>query len=147
MALRDSILRLREFHKAFDLHSGDIRELPPFDKQKLHYSLLREELDEFLKGCENRDLSNIAHELADLQFIIFSSVDAHGLGDVFDDVFNEVCDSNMSKLGLDGKPVYREDGKVMRGENYKYPDVSGIIGRYKSELQVADIVDSQIKNR
>ena len=89
----------------------------------LPFCLQKEENDEYLKACEEEDIVEIAHEIADEFYVLVGKVISHGLQDKIMDVFDEIQRANMSKLGLDGKPIYREDGKVLKGPNYTPPDV------------------------
>ena len=83
----------------------------------------KELFDEFAKTSpENVNLVNVAKELADLLYVVYGTAAAYGIP--IDDVYREVHKSNMSKLGEDGKPIYREDGKVLKGPNYKPADLN-----------------------
>jgi predicted HAD superfamily Cof-like phosphohydrolase len=100
-------------------------ELPSLEVQKLRYELINEELTELHCGMVNEDLVEIADALADLLYVVYGAGHAYGID--LDKCFSEVHRSNMSKLGADGKPVYREDGKVMKGSSYSPPDLESII--------------------
>lgn len=171
--MKDLIQRLERFHSAFNLPIGDGAALPTRDEQILHHTLLKEELQEFKDGCENGDIPNIAHELADIVFIALSSVVSHGLQESFTDVLIEICDANMSKLkpcslhesftddetiqegccnhaqcmSLHREPLYREDGKVMRGSAYFYPDVKGIIEKHEANRATKTVIKDHIENK
>jgi predicted HAD superfamily Cof-like phosphohydrolase len=73
--------------------------------------------------ANNNDLVEVADALGDMLYILCGTILTHGMQHIIEDVFAEIQDSNMSKLGLDGKPIYREDGKVMKGPNYRRPDL------------------------
>jgi predicted HAD superfamily Cof-like phosphohydrolase len=88
---------------------------------ELRYELIREELEEMREALDNKDLIGIADALTDLLYVVYGA--GHSFGLDLDACFNEVHRSNMSKLGADGKPIYREDGKVLKGENYSPPDL------------------------
>ena len=96
------------------------------ERYKMRHRLQKEENDEYLKACEEEDIVEIAHEIADEFYVLVGKVISHGLQDKIMDVFDETQRANMSKLGLDGKPIYREDGKVLKGPNYTPPDVKKI---------------------
>ena len=96
------------------------------ERYKMRHRLQKEENDEYLKACEEKDIVEIAHEIADEFYVLVGKVISHGLQDKIMDVFDEIQRANMSKLGLDGKPIYREDGKVLKGPNYTPPDVKKI---------------------
>jgi predicted HAD superfamily Cof-like phosphohydrolase len=89
----------------------------------LRYELGKEELIEYLEACNNDDIVEVTDALADQLYILLGTMVAHGMQGIIKDVFNEVHRSNMSKLGEDGKPIYREDGKVLKGPNYSPPNI------------------------
>ena len=91
----------------------------------LRYNLIKEELGELKQAIDNKDLLEVADALTDLLYVTYGA--GHSFGINLDDCFNEVQNSNMSKLGSDGKPIYNEDGKVMKGPNYYKPDLSKFI--------------------
>jgi predicted HAD superfamily Cof-like phosphohydrolase len=84
---------------------------------------MAEENEEYLEAANNNDLVEVADALGDMLYILCGTILTHGMQHIIEDVFAEIQDSNMSKLGLDGKPIYREDGKVMKGPNYRRPDL------------------------
>ncbi len=94
----------------------------------LHYDLMAEELAEIdmaMADCTHvEDLPDLAKELADLLYVVYDTSAAFGLD--IDRVFAEVHSSNMSKLDADGKPIYREDGKVLKGPNYQSPNLGWV---------------------
>jgi predicted HAD superfamily Cof-like phosphohydrolase len=117
-----------EFHTAFKIgHS----QTPIADlgatKKMLRYNLMKEENEESLEEVQNNDLVEIADALGDMMYILCGTIIEHGLQDKIEAVFDEIQRSNMSKLGEDGKPIYREDGKVMKGPNYFKPDFSKLL--------------------
>jgi len=117
---------VREFHLAF---GHPVATEPGFPEDKglmlLREKLVEEEFREVMDACYKGDLENLAKELADLIYVIHGMALVYGLP--LDAVFDEVHRSNMSKLGADGRPVYRDDGKVLKGENYTPPDIGAII--------------------
>ena len=92
---------------------------------ELRVSLIQEELDELKEAMNNKDLLEVADALTDLLYVTYGA--GHAFGINLDKCFNEVQNSNMSKLGKDGKPIYNEIGKVMKGPNYFKPDLSKFI--------------------
>ena len=116
------------FHTAFGL---GVNENPKADlgesKNRLRFNLMKEENEEYLEAAMNNDLVEVADALGDMMYILCGTIIEHGLQHLIEDVFDEIQRSNMSKLGADGKPIYREDGKVMKGPNYSKPDFSNII--------------------
>jgi len=88
---------------------------------KLRYDLIKEELEELKEAMENKDLLEVADALTDILYVAYGA--GHAFGIDLDRCFEEVQNSNMSKLGVDGKPIYNEDGKVMKGPKYFKPDL------------------------
>jgi predicted HAD superfamily Cof-like phosphohydrolase len=119
---------VKEFHTAFEI---GFSESPKSDlgetKNLLRYNLMKEENEEYLEAVQNNDLIEIADALGDMLYILCGTIIEHGLQHKIEAVFDEIQRSNMSKLDHDGKPIYREDGKVMKGPNYFKPDFSKII--------------------
>ena len=119
---------VKEFHTAFGL---GVSETPKADLgaaiNLLRYNLMKEENEEYLEAVQNNDSVEIADALGDMLYILCGTIIEHGLQHKIEAVFDEIQRSNMSKLGHDGKPIYREDGKVMKGPNYFKPDFSEIL--------------------
>ena len=84
---------------------------------------MKEENDEYLEACYAKDLVEIADALGDQLYILCGTILKHGMQHIIEDVFNEIQASNMSKLGDDGKPVLRADGKILKGLNYFKPNI------------------------
>ena len=119
--------KVREFHEAFN-HLMD-RELDGtthtgFERASLRNRLMLEEFGEVQKELFGWDKKKLAKELADLLYVVYGTAATYGIP--IDEVFDKVHESNMSKLGENGKPVYRDDGKVMKGPNYKEPTLEGL---------------------
>ena len=103
----------------------EVKNKPSFSTEKinqLRISLIQEELDELKEAMTNNDLLEVADALTDLLYVTYGA--GHAFGIDLDKCFNEVQNSNMSKLGEDGKPIYNEFGKVMKGPNYFKPNLS-----------------------
>src|SRR5450432_2364870 len=119
MSLLEKINKVKEFHQTFQL---DYNETPTakIDSRlyELRHRLMQEENDEYLDACRNNDLTQIADALGDKMYILFGSIIAHGLQYKIEEIFDEIHRSNMSKLDDNGKPIYREDGKIMKSKNY-----------------------------
>jgi predicted HAD superfamily Cof-like phosphohydrolase len=96
-------------------------------KNELRFNLMKEENEEYLEAVQNNDIVEIADALGDMLYILCGTILEHGLQHKIEAVFDEIQRSNMSKLGEDGKPIYREDGKVMKGPNYFKPNFSDIL--------------------
>lgn len=126
--MKKRIAAVKEFHSAFGL---GISENPVADlgKQKnlLRYNLMKEENEEYLEAANNNDLTEVADALGDMLYILCGTIIEHGMQHKIEEVFDEIQSSNMSKLDKDGKPIYREDGKVLKGPNYFKPNISAIL--------------------
>lgn len=96
-------------------------------KNQLRFELMKEENEEYLEAVQNNDIVEIADALGDMLYILCGTILEHGLQHKIEAVFDEIQRSNMSKLGEDGKPIYREDGKVMKGPNYFKPNFEEIL--------------------
>lgn len=119
--------KVREFHRAFNhLMDKDLDSttLVGFERAALRNRLILEEVGEVQKELFGWDKKKLAKELADLLYVVYGTAATYGIP--IDEVFNRVHESNMSKLGADGKPVYRDDGKILKGPNYKEPDMGGL---------------------
>lgn len=126
--MKKQIDAVKEFHSSFGL---GISEVPKGclgePVNMLRYNLMKEENEEYLEAVKNNDLVEIADALGDMLYILCGTIIEHGLQHKIEEVFDEIQRSNMSKLGADGKPVYREDGKVMKGPNYFKPNFEEIL--------------------
>ena len=106
----------------------DIKDKPSLSSDKinkLRISLIKEELDELAEAINNKDLLEVADALTDILYVTYGA--GHAFGINLDKCFEEVQNSNMSKLDNDGKPIYNESGKVMKGPNYFKPDLSKFV--------------------
>ena len=106
----------------------DVKNKPSFNTDKinkLRLDLIKEELEELTEAMENRDLLEVADALTDILYVTYGA--GHAFGIDLDKCFEEVQNSNMSKLDENGKPIYNEKGKVMKGPNYFKPDLSKFI--------------------
>lgn len=99
---------------------------PDFNTRELRIELIQEELEELSDAVADRDMVQIADALTDLLYVVYGA--GHSFGIDLDECFQEVHASNMSKLGEDGRPLYREDGKVLKGPSFFEPDLEGILG-------------------
>ena len=93
----------------------------------LRFKLMAEENEEYLEAAKNGDLVEVADALGDMMYILCGTILSHGMQHKIEEVFEEIQRSNMSKLGEDGKPIYREDGKVLKGPDYFKPNIARII--------------------
>lgn len=126
--MKDKIKAVQAFHTAFGLgYSQTPLATLGVDKNNLRFRLMDEENKEYLEAAIAGDLVEVADALGDMLYILCGTIIEHGLQDKIEEVFAEIQRSNMSKLGADGKPIYREDGKVMKGPNYSPPDLAGVL--------------------
>lgn len=128
MRLGEVIDQVRIFHEAFGIACadgplGDVGEA----RARLRHELMREENAEYMAAAERGDLVEVADALGDMLYILCGTILTHGLQHKIEEVFQEIQRSNMSKLGADGRPVYRADGKVLKGEHYRRPDIARIL--------------------
>ncbi len=118
-----------EFHKSFNIFIQESIDLIPEDVCNLRISLIQEEVKEVHNAMKGEPIESIAKELADLIYVTYGTVLAYGLQDRFEDIFDEVHRSNMSKLGKDGKVILRDDGKVLKSGQYSPADISMILNK------------------
>ncbi len=117
--------RVKKFMETF---GQEIKEKASFPNDKitsLRYNLIKEELDEFKEAIDKKDIKEVADALTDILYVTYGA--GHAFGIDLDKCFEEVQNSNMSKLGNDGKPIYNENGKVMKGPNYFKPNLSKFV--------------------
>lgn len=128
--MKDKIAAVHAFHTAFGL---GIEETPTAQltktKNLLRFNLMKEENEEYFEAANNGDLVEVADALGDMLYILCGTILEHGMQHKIEEVFAEIQRSNMSKLGADGKPIYREDGKVLKGPNYFKPDIQAILDK------------------
>lgn len=119
---------VRLFHETYGLGvSEEMKADLGALKNELRFNLMKEENEEYLEAVQNNDIVEIADALGDMLYILCGTILEHGLQYKIEEVFDEIQRSNMSKLGEDGKPIYREDGKVMKGPNYFKPNFEEIL--------------------
>lgn len=118
--------QVAEFHRTFGI---PLREVPTANipEAAMRHEIMREENEEYRQACEAGDIVAIADALGDQLYVLCGTILAHGLQDVIADVVTEIHRSNMSKLGPDGKPIVREDGKILKGDGYFRPNLQPIL--------------------
>ena len=126
--ITNAIDAVKEFNEAFKIKYSKNQEAD-LDESiiELRYRLMQEENDEYLEAARKKDLVEIADALGDKLYILCGTILAHGLQDKIVEVFDEIQRSNMSKLNPDGKPVIRQDGKILKGPNYFKPNIKSIL--------------------
>ena len=131
--MRVKLNSVNHFHTVFKI--GEAPKEPTLIPKKeyiLRYDLMKEETDEYLEACKNNDLVEIADSLGDELYVLCGTILKHGLQYKIDEVFNEIQRSNMSKLGENGNPIFREDGKVLKSDSYFKPNIKDILDDSRS---------------
>jgi len=114
---------VNEFHKKFHVPTLNKPSLIPDDRSGLRYSLMEEEVREYIDGVRNKDLENIAKEMCDILYVVYGTILEHGLQDVIEDIFREIHSSNMSK-------DYHQY-KIVKGEKYFKPNIEKFLKNKK----------------
>lgn len=130
MEIEKVIDHVREFHDAFKIKNESQPKGRVSDKTlELRHRLMQEENEEYLEAAQNGDLVEVADALGDQLYILCGTILSHGLQHKIVEVFEEIQRSNMSKLDVNGDPIYREDGKVMKSDQYFRPDITTILAK------------------
>ena len=117
-----------KFHHSFGIDSQQFPTVKiPEETVNLRYNLMKEENEEYFEAAKNKDMIEVADALGDMLYILCGTILSHGMQYKISEVFEEIQRSNMSKLGADGEPIYRNDGKVLKGPNYFKPDIKSIL--------------------
>ncbi|GMN07320.1 nucleoside triphosphate pyrophosphohydrolase family protein [Croceitalea sp. MTPC5] len=126
--MKNKIEAVELFHRSFGL---GVSNSPKADlgkaKNELRFNLMDEENKEYLEAANDNDMLEVADALGDMLYILCGTILEHGMQYKIDEVFEEIQRSNMSKLDSDGKPIYREDGKVLKGPNYFKPNIKKVL--------------------
>ena len=117
--------KVKKFMKIFGQEIKEKAEFPNENIASLRYDLINEELSELKEALDNKDIKEVADALTDILYVTYGA--GHAFGIDLDKCFAEVQNSNMSKLGEDGKPIYNERGKVMKGPNYFKPNLDKFV--------------------
>lgn len=126
--MKKQINYVAKFHDVFQI-GNELTPVSAVGKPTftLRYNLMKEENEEYLEACKNNDLVEIADALGDQLYILCGTILKHGLQHKIEEVFEEIQKSNMSKLDAAGNPIFREDGKILKGENYFKPNIKKIL--------------------
>lgn len=126
--MQDQLDKLREFHRTFGAWLEDEPTVDvPDEVIELRFALIHEELEEYRDAAGRRDLVGVADALTDLLYVVLGTYVSHGLHVHAEPLFDEVHDSNMSKLDEAGRPIYRDDGKVLKSDSFREPDLEGVL--------------------
>lgn len=132
--MKNQLNAVKLFHQVF---KAPVLEVPTAnisqDRKILRYELMKEENKEYLDATENNDIVEIADALGDMLYILCGTIIEHGLQHKIEEVFDEIQRSNMSKLGEDGQPIFREDGKILKGPGYSKPDIKSVLEKSQVE--------------
>ncbi len=128
--ITNPIEQVKEFADTFNIEYSDNMNTN-IDESiiDLRFRLMQEENLEYLEAAKNKDIVEIADALGDILYILCGTILTHGLQHKIVEVFNEIQRSNMSKLDVNGKPVFREDGKILKGPNYFQPKIKEILDK------------------
>jgi predicted HAD superfamily Cof-like phosphohydrolase len=129
MQLQEVIQAVEKFHTSFRIENNYSPTADLSDAEiELRHRLMAEENEEYMEAAKKGDLVEVADALGDMLYILCGTILKHGLQDKIAEVFQEIQRSNMSKLDANGQPIYREDGKVMKSDQYFRPDIASILG-------------------
>ena len=128
LQFKDCIDAVKVFHESFGIknESQPISSISKADFM-LRFNLMKEENEEYLEAAQQGDLVEVADALGDMLYILCGTILKHGLQHKIEEVFEEIQRSNMSKLDENGKPIYREDGKILKSSLYFKPNISKIL--------------------
>jgi predicted HAD superfamily Cof-like phosphohydrolase len=128
MKFNEIIGAVETFHDSFGIENHyELKSNLTSKEVQLRFDLMKEENEEYLEAALNNDIVEIADALGDQLYILCGTILRHGLQDKIVEVFEEIQRSNMSKLDADGKPIYREDGKVLKSDRYFKPNIAAIL--------------------
>tara|TARA_B100001741_G_scaffold179564_1_gene147925 strand:+ start:1445 stop:1837 length:393 start_codon:yes stop_codon:yes gene_type:complete len=126
--IKEELKHVEDFHNAFGL---GVAKKPTIDLSeetiKLRFNLMKEENEEYYEAAKRNDMTEVADALGDMLYILCGTILSHGMQNKIHEIFEEIQRSNMSKLDEDGKPIYRSDGKVMKGPKYFKPNIKAIL--------------------
>ena len=126
--ITNAIEQVKEFAETFNIeYSDDMNTNIDESTIDLRFRLMQEENLEYLEAAKNKDIVEVADALGDILYILCGTILTHGLQHKIVEVFNEIQRNNMSKLDINGKPVFREDGKILKGPNYFQPNIKEIL--------------------
>ena len=120
-----NFMSVKKFMETFGQEVKEKAHFPNDKITSLRYELIREELEELKEAINKKDIKEVADALTDILYVTYGA--GHAFGINLDKCFSEVQNSNMSKLGIDGKPIYNDKGKVMKGPNYFKPDLNKFV--------------------
>lgn len=136
---------VRIFHTIFKAPAADTQSLITEDRATLRHKLMKEENDEYADACKDNNIVEIADALGDKTYILCGTIIEHGLQHKISRIFDEIQSSNMSKLDQMGNPIFREDGKILKGSNYHKPDIEKILSQPDfSHYEIRHLFEDQL---
>lgn len=123
--MKSNFNKVKDFMKTFKQEVQTAPKFPSYETCKLRYKLIKEELDEYQDAVTTMDIVKIADALTDILYVVYGT--GHAFGIDLDKCFAEVHNSNMTKLDDRGQPIFRDDGKILKGPNYKEPNLEQIV--------------------
>ena len=128
--MKKIIKHVEDFHNAFGIANNYLPTTKLTEEEIiLRYNLMKEENEEYLEAAKNKDIVEIADALGDQLYILCGTILKHGLQHKIEEVFEEIQRSNMSKLDENGKPIFREDGKILKSNRYFKPDIKSVLDK------------------
>lgn len=127
MEFKEIVQHVETFHNSFGIENNQVPTLLDDAASSLRFELMKEENEEYLEATKNGNIVEIADALGDQLYILCGTLLRHGLHHKIEEVFMEIQRSNMSKLDINGKPIYRDDGKVLKSALYFKPDIQKIL--------------------
>ena len=127
--MKSNIEKVAHFHEVFKIGNNNEPSFLTEKESDLRFNLLKEENEEYLEACKSGNMVEIADALGDILYITFGTIMRHGLQHKIQEVFDEIQQSNMSKLDENGNPIFREDGKILKSGKYFKPDIKSILER------------------
>jgi predicted HAD superfamily Cof-like phosphohydrolase len=130
LSMKNKLASVDQFHDVFKIGKAPSSvQFLAENEYKLRFDLMKEENEEYLEACENNDIVEIADALGDQLYILCGTILKHGLQHKIEEVFDEIHRSNMSKLDENKQPIFREDGKVLKGKGYFKPNIKKILDK------------------
>ena len=127
--MKEYLKKVELFQKTFKQNVSEKPTLTNLHKSSLRHLLMMEESLEYLTACAQKDPVEIADALGDMLYVLCGTILEHGMQNKIEEVFNEIHCSNMSKLDENGDPIFREDGKILKGKNYFKPNIKKILDK------------------
>lgn len=132
---------VKQFHEVFENPVSEVITNIPKNRHELRFNLMKEENEEYLEAAKSGNIIEIADALGDMLYILCGTIIEHGMQHHIQHVFEEIHESNMSKLDENGKPIFREDGKILKGKSYFKPNIRKML----ESITINDLLQDFIK--